>query len=162
TFAMEKGWLTVGLALMVPGIAWIAAQRPLPFLRSLAAVIVALVMARIAWEPRIVGIEVGATPIFNWLLYGYGVPALAFWVGRTHSSVHDAGAVIVAGLALAGIVFGLMIGENPLVTGRPVGGALFNLILLGYGVPALLAIILALIARTTRPMPYRAAAAATS
>ena len=232
TFALEKGWLTVGLALMVPGIAWIAAQRPLPMLRWLAAAIVALVVARIAWEPRIVGTDVGATPIFNWLLYGYGVPALAFWVGglllrrraddtparavdaaailftvllcfleirhyanggdvyarssglgelalqvsvglalaiglerlrgRTHSIVHDAAAVIVAGLSLAGIVFGLMIAENPIITGRPVGGGLFNLILLGYGLPALLAITLALIARTTRPMPYRAAAAVTS
>ena len=232
TFAMEKGWLTVGLALMVPGIAWIAAQRPLPFLRALAAVIVALVVARIAWEPRIVGSDVGTTPIFNWLLWGYGVPALAFWTGgyllrqraddgparavdstailftvllcffeirhyandgdvyarqgglgelalqvsvglalaiglerlrgRTQSIVHDAAAVIVAGLSLAAIVFGLLIGENPLFTGRPVGGALFNLILLGYGLPALLAITLALIARTTRPMPYRAVAAVTS
>jgi uncharacterized membrane protein len=36
------------------------------------------------------------------------------------------------------------------------------LILLGYGLPALLAITLALIARTTRPMPYRAVAAVTS
>ena len=25
--------------------------------------------------------EVGTTPIFNWLLYGYGVPAAAFWFG---------------------------------------------------------------------------------
>jgi uncharacterized membrane protein len=55
-----------------------------------------------------------------------------------------------------------MIADNPLVTGEPVGGALFNLILLGYGLPAMLAITLALIARTTRPMPYRAAAAVTS
>ena len=232
TFALEKGWLTVGLALMVPGIAWIAAQRPLPMLRWLAAVIVALVLARIGWEPRIVGTDVGTTPIFNWLLYGYGVPALAFWVGghllrqraddvparavdaaailftvllcfleirhymnggnlyapssglaelalqvsvglalaiglerlrgRTHSIIHDAAAVIIAGLSLLGIVLGLMIAENPLMTGEPVGGALFNLILLGYGLPAVLAIALALIARTTRPMPYRATAAVTS
>lgn len=232
TFALEKGWLTVALALMVPGIAWITLQRPLPMLRWLAAVIVALVMARIGWEPRIVGSDVGATPIFNWLLYGYGVPALAFWVGgyllrrraddipartvdaaailftvllcfleirhyvnggdvylassglaelalqvsvglaltiglerlrgRTHSVIHDAAAIIIAGLSLAGIVLGLMIAENPLLTGAPVGGGLFNLILLGYGLPALLAITLALITRTTRPMPYRAAAAVTS
>jgi len=232
TFALEKGWLTVALALMVPGIAWIGMQRPLPMLRWLAAVIVALVLARIGWEPRIVGVDVGTTPIFNWLLYGYGMPALAFWVGgwllrqraddvparavdaaailftvllcfleirhyvsggdiyeqasdltelalqvsvglalaiglerlrgRTHSIIHDVGAVIIAGLSLAGIVLGLMIGENPLFTGEPVGGALFNLILLGYGLPAVLAITLALIARTTRPMAYRAVAAVTS
>ena len=82
--------------------------------------------------------------------------------GRTHSVIHDAAAVIIAGLSLAGIVLGLMIAENPLVTGQPVGGALFNLILLGYGLPAVLAITLALIARTTRPMPYRVTAAVTS
>ena len=24
---------------------------------------------------------VGTTPIFNWLLWGYGIPALSFWAG---------------------------------------------------------------------------------
>jgi uncharacterized membrane protein len=80
TMALDRGWLTVGLALMVPGIAWVADKRPLPALRWLAAVVTALVLARIAWEPRIVGAEVGRTPIFNWLLYGYGIPAAAFWL----------------------------------------------------------------------------------
>src|SRR5258706_11216417 len=28
-----------------------------------------------------VGDAVGTTPIFNWLLWGYGIPALSFWVG---------------------------------------------------------------------------------
>src|SRR6201999_3608172 len=51
TFALEKGWLTIALALMVPGTAWIAEKRPLPWLRWLCGVLVALVMARIAWEP---------------------------------------------------------------------------------------------------------------
>jgi len=232
TFAMEKGWLTIALALMVPGIAWIVARRPLPMLRWLAAAIVALVVARVAWEPRIVGTDVGTTPIFNWLLYGYGVPALAFWTGgyllrkraddapariadaaailftvlvcflqirhymtggdvyaphsglaelalqvsvglalaiglerlraRTGSIVHDVGASVIAGLAFAGIVFGLFVTENPLLTGERVGEPFFNLILLGYGLPAVLAITLALIARTTRPIGYRAIAAATS
>ena len=232
TFALEKGWLTIALALMVPGIAWVAARRPLPMLRGLAAIMVAFVVARVGWEPRIVGADVGTTPIFNWLLYGYGVPALAFWTGghllrtraddaparmvdaaailftvllafleirhymtggdiyaresglaelalqvpvglalaiglerlrgRTRSIVHNVGAIVIAGLALAGIVFGLLIAENPILTGEPVGGGLFNLILLGYGLPAVLAITLALIARTTRPMAYRSVAAATS
>jgi uncharacterized membrane protein len=80
-FALERGWLTVALALMVPGIAYIADKRPLPMLRQLCIVLVALVMARILWDPRIVGDDVGRTPIFNWLLWGYGVPALSFWIG---------------------------------------------------------------------------------
>ncbi len=80
TFAFEKGWLTVALSLMVPGIAWIADRRPLPMLRKLCALLAVLVLARVFWDPRIVGSDIGTTPIFNWLLWGYGVPAVAFWV----------------------------------------------------------------------------------
>ncbi len=80
TFALEKGWLTIALALTVPGIAWVAEQRPLPWLRWLAAVMVAVVAARVAYQPTIAGADLGTAPIFNWLLYGYGVPAAAFWV----------------------------------------------------------------------------------
>src|SRR5262249_38297245 len=79
TMALERGWLTVGLALMVPGLAWVSEKRPVPALRVLTAVVGVIVLARIAWEPRIVGSDVGGTPIFNWLLYGYGIPAAAFW-----------------------------------------------------------------------------------
>jgi uncharacterized membrane protein len=229
TFSLEKGWLTVGLALMVPGIAWVALKRPLPLLRWAAAAGVVLVLARVAWEPRIVGDDVGSTPIFNWLLYGYGVPAAAFWLAghllrrraddvpcrmvesgailftlllvfleirhvmndgdvyrrtgglgevalqvasalsmaiglervraRTGSIVHDVGALAVAALALAGIVLGLWLVDNPLLTSRPVGGPFVNLVLLGYGLPAVLAAILALVARGTRPYAYRVVAA---
>jgi uncharacterized membrane protein len=81
TMALEKGWLTIGLALMVPGVAWVAQQRPWPVLRALTAVVGVLVLVRIAWRQGVVGAEVGTTPIFNWLLYGYGVPAAAFWLG---------------------------------------------------------------------------------
>jgi len=79
TFALEKGWLTIALALMSMATAWISMQRPIPFLRSLCAILAGLVVLRIGYEPRIVGDAVGTTPIFNWLLWGYGVPALSFW-----------------------------------------------------------------------------------
>jgi uncharacterized membrane protein len=81
TFALEKGWLTIALALMSLGTAWISMQRPIPFLRWLSAILAGIVTARIAYEPLIVGGSVGATPIFNWLLWGYGIPALSFWGG---------------------------------------------------------------------------------
>ncbi|MGP9812430.1 DUF2339 domain-containing protein [Rhodopseudomonas sp. NSM] len=80
TFALEKGWLTIALALMAAGTAWISLQRPIPFLRWLAAILAGIVVLRAGWEPRIVGDAVGTTPIFNWLLWGYGVPALSFWI----------------------------------------------------------------------------------
>jgi uncharacterized membrane protein len=81
TLALEKGWLTIALALMSLGTAWISMQRPIPFLRSLAAILAGIVVLRVAYEPRIAGDDVGTTPIFNWLLWGYGVPAASFWIG---------------------------------------------------------------------------------
>jgi uncharacterized membrane protein len=228
TLTLDKDSLTVGLALMVPGIAWVANQRPLQFLRILAAAIASAVILRVGYELRIVGPDVGTTPIFNSLLYGYGVPALSFWYagftlrqraddiplrivesaailltfllafleirhltnegdvyrraagldelglqvsaglaltiglewvrGRTGNIVHNAGALVVAALTLFGIMLGLCLIDNPMVTGKPVGGIFYNLILLGYGVPAALAVTLALVAHATRPMPYRAVA----
>jgi len=80
--------------------------------------------------------------------------------GRTNSPVHNVGALIIAGLTLLGIVLGLLIAENPLVEDVEVEGVFFNLVLLCYGLPAVLATVLALIAKDTRPMAYRAVATA--
>ncbi|MGE3147938.1 MAG: DUF2339 domain-containing protein, partial [Pseudorhodoplanes sp.] len=232
TFSLEKGWLTVALAMMTPGIAWVAQKRPLPMLRPLAAALTVLVLLRVGWEPRIVGGDVGATPFFNWILYGYGVPALSFWFAgyilrqrgddvpvrmvesaailftvllamlqirhamndgniyqsgaglaelalqaatglamalglehvrmRSQSPVHDISALVVAGGTFVLIVCGLFIFRNPMITGMPVGGSFMNLILLGYGVTAVLAIALALRTRGLRPMAYRIVAVVTA
>ncbi len=225
TFALEKGWLTIALALMVPGVVWIYEKRPVPMLRWLAAILVVLVILRTGYEPRIVGNDVGTTPIFNWLLYGYGIPAAAFWyagrqmrrraddiparmadsaailftvllavleirhmmndgdvyssrgglaelavqvcVGlamaiglehvreRTGSVVHNIGAQMVAAGTLLANVFGLFIWVNSVVTSDPVGGLVLNNILLGYGLPAVLAVVLALKTRGRRSKGYR-------
>ena len=79
TFALDKGWLTIALALTSMGAAWVSTQRPIPFLRVLSSILAGIVVLRIGYEPRIVGDAVGTTPIFNWLLWGYGIPALSFW-----------------------------------------------------------------------------------
>ncbi len=79
TFALDKGWLTIALALTSMGAAWVSTQRPIPFLRVLSSILAGIVVLRIGYEPRIVGNAVGTTPIFNWLLWGYGIPALSFW-----------------------------------------------------------------------------------
>lgn len=79
TFALDKGWLTIALALTSAGAAWVSTQRPIPFLRVLSSILAGIVLLRVGYEPRIVGSAVGTTPIFNWLLWGYGIPALSFW-----------------------------------------------------------------------------------
>ena len=224
TFALEKGWLTIALALMSMGTAWISMQRPVPFLRALAAILAGIVVLRIGYEPRIVGDAVGTTPIFNWLLWGYGIPALSFWAAghflrrrgddaplrmvesaailftvllafmeirhamnggnvyrnfaglteialqvcvalamaiglerlriRTQSIVHNVGAVLLTVYAGLATVFVLMLLETPIFWPTDVGGVFINLLLLGYALPALLALLLSYVVAGRRPVSY--------
>jgi uncharacterized membrane protein len=224
TFALEKGWLTIALALMSMGSAWISMQRPIPFLRSLAAILAGIVVLRIGYEPRIVGDAVGTTLIFNWLLWGYGIPALSFWIGshflrrrgddaplrtveaaailftvllafmeirhavnggdvyrdtaglteialqvcaalamsiglerlriRTGSIVHNVSAILLTAFAGLAAVFGLMLLETPILWPTNVGGAFFNLILLAYALPAVLALLLSYAVAGRRAASY--------
>src|SRR5262249_2586315 len=78
---------------------------------------------------------------------------------RTASVVHNVGALIIACLTLFGIVFGLGLVGNPMLWPRPVGGPFFNLILLGYALPAVLTVVLALMTRGLRPHAYSVVAA---
>jgi uncharacterized membrane protein len=81
---------------------------------------------------------------------------------RTRSIIHDYGALIIAGLAWLAIPVRLGVTENPLFQPIDVGGPVFNLILLGYGLPAILLGALALTARQTRPRWYRITASVTA
>jgi uncharacterized membrane protein len=225
TFALDKGMLSIAIALMSLGTAWVAMQRPIPFLRSLAAILAGIVVARTVYEPRIAGDAVGTTRIFNWLLWGYGVPALSFWVGsillrrrgddapqrtlesaailftvllvfleirhalnggniyrdtagltevalqvcsalamaiglerlriRTGSVIHNIGSILLTLYAGLCIVFGLLILENPMFLWPiDVGGRFLNLLLLGYAMPAVLALLLAYAVAGRRAAAY--------
>jgi uncharacterized membrane protein len=223
TFALEKGWLTIALALMALGTAWISNQRPIAFLRWLAAIFAGIVTARIAYDPRIVGEAVGTMPILNWLLWGYGVPALSFWTAahflrrraddvplrmveaaailftallafmeirhlatggrvtsppslleaalqtcvalamaiglerlrlRSGGVVHNAGAIVLTAIAGLIAVLGLLLLENPLIWRVDVGNPIFNLVLLGYALPAVLMLVLSYAVAGHRPIAY--------
>jgi len=80
TFALEKGMLTVAFALAALGTAWVAAQTRIWVLRYVVGALGFLVLGRIVWDPAIAGGDLGTTPIVNWLLWGYGVPAVSFGV----------------------------------------------------------------------------------
>ena len=77
-FVLDRGFLTMALALAALGSAAIATMRRLAVLRYVTAAIGFVVLARLFWEPAIFGASVGGWPVLNWLLPGYGVPALAF------------------------------------------------------------------------------------
>lgn len=77
--AFGSGWTTVllGAATIVPALA--TRWRSYPVLGWIAVGGAVAVLGRVAFDPTIVGAAVlSKTPVFNWLLPGYGVPALAF------------------------------------------------------------------------------------
>lgn len=77
TFALDKGMLTVAFALTALGTAWVADRIAIPALRYAVGAIGVIILGRLIWDPTIVGGDPGPV-LVNWLLWGYGVPALAF------------------------------------------------------------------------------------
>lgn len=75
---LSRGYMTVAFALMALGTAYVSTLRDIPLLRPAVAAIGLIVLGRIVWEPVIMGPDVGRLPILNWLLIGYGIPAVAF------------------------------------------------------------------------------------
>jgi uncharacterized membrane protein len=104
TAALDRGYLTVALALAALGAAYVATMRDIPALRYAVTALGAIVLARVMIDPRIMGETVGATPILNWLLFGYGVPAAAFWLSarllRQRAGEGDASVRLSEGLAV--------------------------------------------------------------
>ncbi|TIP85153.1 MAG: DUF2339 domain-containing protein [Mesorhizobium sp.] len=112
--AFGSGWTTIllGAAAIVPALA--TRWRAYPVLGWISVGAVIAVLGRIAFDPTIVGAEfLSTTPVFNWLLPGYGVPALAFgfaaWqLARTTNGrprlAMEAGAALFALLTVAILV----------------------------------------------------------
>jgi uncharacterized membrane protein len=222
-FVLNRGMLTVALALSALGAAMVERRLSIPALRLAVAGLGVLVAGRLAYDPRIVGADLGVSPIFNWLLFGYGVPAMAFGLAARvmrrasgedqpvqilqalsvmcsallvffeirhalnggdpyskNSGLIEEGLFATASLAFSLVLmrlaptrtspvlyfaslafgaisalvtlFGVGLLENPYFSGQAVeGGRFFNAILLSYGLPAVLAIILARAANGLRP-----------
>ncbi len=137
-------WTTmlIGAAAIVPPL--VTRWRSYSVLGWICAALVVAVMARVVIDPTLVGAALlGRTPVFNALLPGYGVPALAFgfaaWqLARTTGGpprlVMEAAATLFALLALAMLVRHAMNG-GVITTGTPslAEQSLYTLIALGAG-----------------------------
>jgi uncharacterized membrane protein len=222
-FLLDRGMLTVALALSALGAAMVESRLFIPILRWAVVGLSVVVAGRLTYDPRIVGANLGATPIFNWLLFGYGVPAVAFGLAARimrRASGEDQPVRIAQALSLmcaallfffeirnalnggdpysktSGLIeeglfattslafslvltrldptqaspvfrfaslafgvisalvtlFGVGLFENPYFSGQAIeGGRFFNAIVLSYGLPAVLALLLARVAVGVRP-----------
>jgi uncharacterized membrane protein len=101
-FALDRGMLTVAFALAALGASYVDRRLDIPTLRWGVAALGVIVAVRLAMDPRIVGANLGTVPIFNWLLWGYGLPALAFAAAAEFMRVRreDLAVHIAQGLAI--------------------------------------------------------------
>jgi uncharacterized membrane protein len=75
---LERQWLTVGWALEVAALVWLAGKFRLPPLGALARVLAIGVAVRLLVNASVLDYPIGDHPVFHWLWFGYGVPLLAF------------------------------------------------------------------------------------
>src|SRR4029077_5627495 len=88
--------------------AWVEQRLEIPWLRRSAWFFGALVLVRLSPVPLVFQMSLGDTPIFNWILYGYGIP--------------------LAGFIAAALIFRRR-ADDQLVTARDAGAALIGFVL---------------------------------
>ncbi len=76
TCLLREAWLTVALSLEVLALGWIYARLRVEALRVIAFSAALAVIVRLVLNPNIVGYSDG---IVSWVIYGYGIPAAAFF-----------------------------------------------------------------------------------
>ncbi len=77
---LERQWLSVAWGIEVAALCWLGGKLRAGALWHLAWALAGLTAARLLLNPAVLGYPIGTTPVFNWLLYGYGIPLLAFAV----------------------------------------------------------------------------------
>lgn len=74
---LREAWLTVAIAAEVAALAWIWDRTGVRALRAVAAAVVLGVIVRLVLNPQILAYQGGIAGTFGWVVYGYGLPALA-------------------------------------------------------------------------------------
>jgi uncharacterized membrane protein len=78
TMALREAWLTVVLSLLLPGLGWIHDRLRVPELRWIALAAAAVVLIRLMGNLYVLDYPAHDSVLLSWVIYGYGVPALAF------------------------------------------------------------------------------------
>lgn len=78
TMVLERAWLTVALSLLAPAAGWLHLRLKVRLLRQVAYLVALIVLIRLPFNPYTFQYEITEPLILNWMLYGYGIPAIAF------------------------------------------------------------------------------------
>jgi len=106
-FEIGRFSLTVAWAIEAAALAFLAGRLRIAYLRPPSLLVGAIVLVRLLLNPWLLGYDTGGAPVVNWILFGYGLPLVAFGVAswlylrqeaRSEATAFGWGAV---GLALA-------------------------------------------------------------
>ena len=78
---LRREWITVAYAVEFAAIAAIAHRLGLTAIRRLCWPLLATVVVRFVLNPEILDYPLGLTPLFNWILWGYGIAIAALVAG---------------------------------------------------------------------------------
>jgi uncharacterized membrane protein len=108
--SLRQAWLTIALAVMLPALGWLANRVRVRALRLVAMLLAATVIVRLTLNYNLLDYPLDGSPLTSWVLYGYGIPAIAFFTAarlfregsRTPlSMLLDAGALVFAVLLVS-------------------------------------------------------------
>jgi uncharacterized membrane protein len=106
---LSRHWITVAYAIEFAAVAYIAMRLELWAMRQICWGLLAVVVVRFVLNPWLLDYTAGVTPIFNWILWSYGISIAALAVGRSYlRSTPDErlAQAVEAGIAL--LVFALL------------------------------------------------------
>ena len=81
---LSRHWITVAYAIELAAVAYIAVRLELWAMRQICWGLLAVVVIRFVLNPYLLDYPTGATPIFNWMLWSYGISIAALVVGRSY------------------------------------------------------------------------------
>jgi uncharacterized membrane protein len=110
-FAMvvDNAWLTVALALQIPGIAYVDSKLDIKALRHTALVAAVVVILRLLANPEVFHYAIAPERFgLTWILYGYGIPAVCFYLAKRVFASRASG-LLLAILEAGAIAFSVML-----------------------------------------------------
>jgi uncharacterized membrane protein len=78
---LDRQWITIGWALEAAAVWWLFGHLPHPGLKYFGLLLYAGVGVRLLANGEVLRYQPRGAPLVNWLLYTYGVPALACFAG---------------------------------------------------------------------------------
>lgn len=79
---LDKQWITLGWALEAMALCWLFGRLPHRGLPVFAGILYALVGVRLLFNPEILQYQERGMPLFNWILYTYGIATLCCLIGQ--------------------------------------------------------------------------------